>query len=127
MFVEFLTDPEGMMQFSHQGFLFECECAGMLGINRREVTARQRILLPVKQYRTFFVVYHLEKFTILHFPLGMSFKELSFFLELYDGNSLMHLGCQAECFLIHLLCSATETRHELLTGIVLVDFHGECS
>ena len=93
VFMEFLRNAERMMELLHQQRLFVGKLVRISGVDGGEMAGAHLVLTAVKFADASCVIHVVEETTVFHLPLRMALENLRFFLELYHGNSLMHLGC----------------------------------
>ena len=62
---------------------------------------------------------------VMHVPCGVSVEEACFFLELYDGNGLVHHGCEAFLLVVDCGFSVENDGFEAGAWVVAIVLHGE--
>ena len=125
VFVQFFTHHERMVQPVHQVLFLGSQLIWMLWIDGRKVVSMQRIFFSIQQNGSFFIINIVEQCAVLHLPFRMFLKQFALFLELNNGNGLVHQRCKAERLLVHLFRSTRETRVEFLAWIIAIGLHGK--
>ena len=125
MLVQFLAYHKRMVQLLHQDFFFLAELVRILRIDGREVACGHFVFLVINLYGSLFVVYMLKETPVVHFPFRMLGDELTFYLELYHGNSLVHQRCETLGLVIHFGCTTRHLWHEFLAWIIVVGIHSK--
>ena len=124
MFLQLFADTERVVKFLHEVGLVGRQRIGLTGVDRGEVTALHLVFLTIDQANTLGVIDVIEHTTIRHLPLRATVIDGSFLLELYDRNSLMHLGCQLAGLVVHTVAWQYHG-YELFAGVVLVCFESK--
>ena len=123
--LEFGGVAERVGKLIHDLLFARTEVVGVGDVEQRgQVLVEQLIHLSVEGDGACTRVDLVEHQAVVHLVFGMATDDLSFELELDDGDGLVHLG--------HELCGTLETRVvvEILglpksAGVVAIDFHGE--
>ena len=112
-----------MVQLLYQDFFFLAELVRILRVDGREVACGHFVFLAINLYGSLFVVYVLKESSAVHFPFWMLGDELTFYLELYHGNSLVHQRCESLGLVIHSGCTTCHLWQEFFARIITVGIH----
>ena len=123
MFVQFLANLEGVVQFLHQQFFLRAQPVRLFRVDGREVAGSHLIFLSVHHHCSLLEVYLFEESAFLHLPFRVFLEELTFYLKLDYGDGLVHQGGESLCLLVHGCSTARHLRLELLAGVVAVGVH----
>ncbi len=136
--VKLLGDAEGVVELVHEGLFLRSQETGVrsqvTGVRRQEtgvgrqggeVAALHLVVASVDGTDATGQVDMLQQAAVVHLPLGMTADDLGLFLELDDGDGLVHLGGEQACLLVELLTVVKYLGDELLAGVVAVGLEGE--
>ena len=124
MLMQFLAHSKRMMETLNQCLFLVCKFGGICRVDSGEACRRHRIFLAINHTGTFLIVYSVEKVAVLHLPFLTAFEDSSLGLKLYDGDGLVHAGCEETRLFIHTTV-LEQFGHKLFTWIVGISLHGK--